>query len=53
MRALVIIETDSVTDFDAAIRSLRRRECTRVVVLDENWNLSEHENLTQESSTTT
>lgn len=45
MRALVIIETDSAGDFDAAVQALRRRERVKVVVLDENWDLPEHANL--------
>lgn len=46
MRALVIIETESATDFDAAVRAAQRSaDNVRVVVLDENWDLPEHANL--------
>jgi hypothetical protein len=45
VRALVIIEADSSSDFDAVIRTARASECVKVVVLDENWDFPEHENL--------
>lgn len=50
MRALVIIEADSWTDFDAAIQRVKG-ERVSVFVLDENWDFPEHENLTQKVST--
>ena len=45
MRALVIIAADSFADFDAAVKAARKVERVQVVVLDEKWDLPEHDAL--------